>query len=190
MNSSHQIHWMPLILALMLALLSWWLNRLTMHPTVVDNAGFNHDPDYIVEHFDALTFNTAGQPQYRLTAQRMTHYMDDDTTILERPVFRSEDRSRPVEVQSLRAQISSDGHFVHFLDQVHVVRRDPEARAPVTLDTDYLRVTPDQQTMDTDHPVTLRQGNSIIKADAMSADGKRHTLVLTGDVRGVHEQTR
>ncbi len=190
MTGAHQVHWLPMALALLLALMSLWLNRLTDRPTLVDNGGFSHDPDYIVENFDALTFTVTGQPQYRLSAERMTHYMDDDTTVLLKPIFQSQDREQPTEVRAMRAQISGDGQFVHFLDQVHIVRRDPDGGPPTTLDTNYLRVAPNQHTMFTDQPITLRRGNSLIHAAGMTADDRKRLLILTGGVRGIYEDTR
>lgn len=187
MSSGQHVNWLPFGLALLLALLSFWLNRLTDRPTLMDNGGFGHDPDYIVEHFDAQTFDAAGQPQYRLSAERMTHYMDDDTTVLEQPFFQSQDPSAPTDIRAARAQLSGDGQLVHFLNQVRIVRAAPGAKAPLTLDTDYLQVAPDQRTMYTNHHVTLRQGASVITAAGLSADDKKRLLSLSGGVRGLYE---
>lgn len=85
MIGGHHIHWPPLALAALLALLGFWLNLVGVRPNIVDNAGFGHDPDYVVERFDALAFDVRGEPRHRLAAERMTHYMDDDTTVLDNP---------------------------------------------------------------------------------------------------------
>ncbi len=187
MSNSHHVNWLPLGLVLLLAFLSLWLNQLTHRPTVMDNGGFGHDPDYIVEHFDALTFNTTGQPQYRLSAERMTHYMDDDTTVLEQPFLQLQDKTTPTDIRALRAQISGDGQLVHFLNQVHIVRAAPDGKAPITLNTEYLKVAPEQRTMYTNHPVTLRQGASVITASGLNADDRQRLLSLFGEVRGLYE---
>ena len=180
------VHWPPLALASLLALLGFWLNQVADHTTYVDDAGFAHEPDYIVERFDALAFDLQGRPRHRLVAERMTHYMDDDTTVLERPVFTSLDPNIPVEVKSKRAQMSGDGKQVYFLDQVHVVRRGLSGQMPTTLDTEYLHVTPDDRIMRTNKLVTLRQGASIITANKMLVDDNNKLLTLSGGVKGVH----
>lgn len=184
--SVYHVHWPPMVLASLLALLGFWLNQVSDHTPYVDDAGFAHEPDYIVEHFDALAFDENGRPRHRLKAERMTHYMDDDTTVLDLPVFFSLNPERPVEVQSKRAQMSADGRHVYFLDQVHVVRPGLDGQMPTTLDTEYLHVTPDERIMRTNKLVTLRQGTSVITANQMLIDDKNKLLTLSGGVKGVH----
>jgi lipopolysaccharide export system protein LptC len=116
--------------------------------------------------------------------------MDDDTTVLEQPVFTSLDPQVPVEVKSKRAQMSGDGKQVYFLDQVHVVRHGGRSglngQMPTTLDTEYLHVTPDDRIMRTNKLVTLRQGASVITANQMLVDDNNKLLTLSGGVKGIH----
>ena len=184
--SGFHIHWQPLVLALLLALLGFWLNQVSERTPYVDDSGFAHEPDYIIEHFNALSFDVNGRRLHRLKAERMTHYMDDDTTVLDSPVFTSLDPVLPVEVTSKRAQMSADGRHVYFIAQVHVERRSLEGQMPISLDTEYLHVTPDERTMRTDKLVTLRQGASIITANQMLFDDMNKVITLSGGVKGVH----
>jgi lipopolysaccharide export system protein LptC len=190
MSLGYHVHWPPLGLALILALLGFWLNQVANTEPFEDDAGFAHEPDYIVEQFNALEFDELGKPLHRLVAERMTHYMDDDTTVLLNPIFSSLDPLLPMEVTSRRAQMSGDGKHVHFLDRVHVVRRDPAGQMPLTLDTEYLHVTPDERTLRTNKLVTLRQGASVITANQMLVDDARKLLTLSGGVKAVIDRTR
>jgi lipopolysaccharide export system protein LptC len=184
------VHWPPLVLALLLALFGFWLNNVSEHTAYVDDAGFAHEPDYIIEHFDALAFDLQGHPLHRLAAERMTHYMDDDTTVLEQPVFNSLDPQLLVEVKARRAQMSGDGKQVHFLEQVHVVRHGLNGQMPTTLDTEYLHITPDERTMRTNKFVTLRQDATVITANQMLVDDRNKLLTLSGSVKGIHQGSR
>jgi len=184
--SGFHIHWPPMALAFLLALLGFWLNQVSEQTPYFDDAGFEHEPDYIVEQFDALSFNLDGRPQHRLVAQRMTHYMDDDTTVLDAPVFTSLSSELPVRVSANRALMSADGRHVYFLEQVHIVRQAQADQPPTTLDTEYLHVTPDERIMRTDKLVTLRQGAAVITANQMLADDNNKLLILSGRVKGVH----
>ncbi|MEW5770649.1 MAG: LPS export ABC transporter periplasmic protein LptC [Pseudomonadota bacterium] len=191
MTGGHQVHWLPLALAALLAMLALWLNQLTHRPAHVDDGGFEHTPDTIVEDFQALAFDQAGQPLHRLSAARLTHYLDDDTTELEQPRFSVLDKdSARVEVTARRGQVSSNGQHVHLLGDVHMSRQGQGAKAPITLDTDYLWITPDAGVMRTDKPVTVRQGQSTISAGGMLAYNQRKEVTLSGGVRGNYEQTR
>ncbi|OYY94221.1 MAG: LPS export ABC transporter periplasmic protein LptC [Hydrogenophilales bacterium 28-61-23] len=186
-RSGFHVHWPPLGLALILALLGMWLNQVAERPVMVDDSGFTHEPDYIVENFDAMAFDLRGRPRHRLVAERMMHYMDDDTTVLEQPVLVSLDPEIPMEVRSRRAQMSADGKQVYFLNQVHVLRRGMNGEMPMTLDTEYLHVTPDDRIMRTDKFVTLRQGASLISANQMLVDDVNKLLTLSAGVKGTHQ---
>ena len=189
MMGGHQIHWLPLGLAALLALLGVWLNQLTHLPMVVDNGGFAHEPDAIVKRFNALAFDAQGHPLHRLSAAKLTHYLDDDTTELESPRFNvMDEKGTRSEAVAHRGQISSNGQHVHLLGDVRLRRYGQGDRDPVTLDTDYLWITPDTGLMRTDKPVTLRQGKTVITAGAMLANNQRKELTLSGGVHGIYEK--
>lgn len=190
MGGGRPINWTPIGLALILALLGFWLNHVGDRTETVDNAGFTHDPDYIVEEFNALAFDLNGNPQRRLVASRMTHYMDDDTTVLDNPTLRTLDPALITLVTAKRALISTDGQQVYFLNKVHAERTFANGGPTITLDTEYLHVSADARTMRTNKPVKLRQGLSTATADSLLADDYAKTLSLTGNVRGVYQHAR
>lgn len=187
----HQAHWLPLGLATLLALLGMWLNQLTHRPVVVDNGGFAHEPDTIVTNFNAQAFNQAGRPLHQLSAARLIHYMDDDTTVLESPRFSTLDKNNArAQVTADRGQISSNGQHVHFLGDVRLSRQDTDARAPLFLETEYLWITPDTGIMQTHEPVTLKQGRAVITAGNLFVDDKKKEVTLSGGVHGSYEKIR
>ena len=71
----------PIALMLSLALLTFYLER-----TVRDDESpaplRRHDPDYIVTNFTTTTYTGEGAVETVMSAQRMVHYPDDDTTEL------------------------------------------------------------------------------------------------------------
>ncbi len=189
MTTGHHVHWMPVGLAALLALLSFWLNQLVEQPGTLDNAGFGHDPEYIVENFTAQAFDRQGDPRHRLEAARMVHYMDDDTTTLDQPFFRLTTTGQaPTEVRARRGLIIGQGETVHFLDDVRAVRLPHAGRPALTLNGEHLRAVPDAGILSSDKPVVFRQGLSVIRAGGMYADDQ--VLKLTGGVRGLYDKTR
>ncbi len=188
MLGGHQIHWLPLGLATLLALTGTWLNQLTHRPVVVDNGGFVHEPDTIVTNFNALAFNPEGKPLHHLKAARLIHYMDDDTTVLELPHFTVLEENHAVsDVTAKRGQVSSNGENVHFIGNVVITRREEASPEPLTMRTEYLWIIPDTGIMQTQKPVTLTQGHSVITAGALLVNEKRKEVSLTGGVNGTYE---
>jgi lipopolysaccharide export system protein LptC len=189
MRGGHHVHWLPLAFAAMLALISGWLNQVAERPLVQDDAGFTHDPDYIVENFNAQTFDLEGRPYQFLSARRMIHYMDDDTSELDQPQFRLTRADRaPIEVSARRGLIFGERDSIHFLDDVRATRSAKPGQAAFVLTGEHLRVVPDAGIMSSDKPVTLRQGESVIHAGGLYSDDHSKRLELTGGVRGLYEK--
>jgi len=53
-------------------------------PPLVEDIN-QHDPDYYVENFTAVGMDIDGQRRYVLEAERLAHYPDDDTALLDYP---------------------------------------------------------------------------------------------------------
>ncbi|MBL8510547.1 MAG: LPS export ABC transporter periplasmic protein LptC [Betaproteobacteria bacterium] len=85
--NNRSIPWLPLCVLLLLVVLTFWLSGLTQ-PTNSRAGGKNrHDPDLVVEQFTAQRMAPNGDVQYVLTADKMTHYADDDSSSLDKIVF-------------------------------------------------------------------------------------------------------
>lgn len=187
----NQPYWTPVAVATVLLLLTFWLGRLQQVDGVQDASGFEHVPDYIVENFNAVAFDAVGRPRYHLRAEKMTHFMDDDSTTLDRPEFSREQPGRPVlHGQAARGLVSSDGENIYLIDDVRFRQGPGASQAPFELTTKYLRIVPDADLIRTDKPVTLRQERSVVTAMGMVADGKQRTLLLKGRVNGIYDNPR
>ncbi|MDP2432267.1 MAG: LPS export ABC transporter periplasmic protein LptC [Pseudomonadota bacterium] len=190
MTGGHHVHWLPLGFTALLALMGVWLNQVAERPLSQDNAGFTHDPDYIVEHFNVQTYDLAGRPRHHLGARHMIHYMDDDTTELDQPRFRLTTTGQaPVEVSAERGLMFGDRDSVHFLGDVRARRDAARNQAAFSLTGEHLRVVPDAGLLSSDKPITLRQGKSIIHAGGLYVDDRNKRLEFTGGVRGIYEKT-
>lgn len=181
-------YWLPLAIAAGLVLMTAWLGQLAGAPGAPGDGVVGHDPDYFVEDFSAVAFDATGAPRYRLEAVRMTHYMDDDSSELVAPRFVREGAGMArVAVRSLRGRVSSNGEHVDFIGDVRMLHERRAVVAPLELSTEYLRVTPDAQVIESDRPVLLKDGRGTVHGGALLADGRRGTLELTGRVKGIYE---
>lgn len=101
----------------------------------------NHDPDYYIENFTAVGMDTEGNRQYVLEAERMVHFPDDDTALLDKPhvIQYATDRA-PTHIYSETGWISANGDEVILTGNVRVIRgRDSTGNGGVTT-TDKLIV--------------------------------------------------
>jgi lipopolysaccharide export system protein LptC len=141
-----------------------------------------------VENLVATAFDSQGHPRYTLSAARMVHYTDDDTTTLEVPRFEQQAPGAPaIRAAARRGLVSSNGDHVHLLDAVSMTRAAHQGMPELVLTTDYLHVTPEAESMRTDKPVRLRQGTSWLAAESLYFDAKARILDLKGGVKGSYE---
>ncbi|HUP94194.1 MAG TPA: LPS export ABC transporter periplasmic protein LptC [Burkholderiales bacterium] len=177
--------WFPLVLLAALAALTFWLDQVT-HPRDRAQSGVvKHDPDYIVEGLSARRMDHVGRVKHTLLARKMTHYPDDDMTLLVEPKFVTYAEGRaPVSVTSRQARVSGNGEHVYFEDNVRVVRAPHGNDSELTVETNYLHVIPDENLARTDRPVTIRNAAIVIAASGLELNSETRVLKLQGRVRG------
>jgi lipopolysaccharide export system protein LptC len=183
-----QTSWVPLAIVALLAGMTFWLDQVANTRLPDNPAGFSHDTDYVVENFSATAFDERGHPRYRLSARKMAHYMDDDSTELEMPKFERHDGdTAPIHVSSRRGLITASGEDVYFLGDTRLERPARPGQPAMEMDADYIRVIPDADILRTDKPITVRQGTSIIQASGLFIDGDKRVMRLSGRVKATYE---
>ena len=183
--------WSALLPLLALLAGTYWLNQQVLPLAPVPDYKARHDPDYIVNNFSATTLNLNGAPRFLLSAQEMKHYPDDDTTHLIEPRMTAPYQDKPpVHISADRGEVSHNGKEVFLHDDVHVLR-DPSAKdSGMQIATSYLHVEPDEETADTDRPVTITEARGITTAVGMKLDSKARVLKLLSRVRSQYEPTQ
>ena len=113
---------LPIILMLFLAALTLWL-RITMEEPGTSGKGpHRHDPDAIIDNLTVTRLDDRGVAQYKLTANRMLHFGDDDTTELTAPQVVKLGDGPTVTVTAERGTVTRDGDEAFFHGNVLVVR--------------------------------------------------------------------
>ena len=181
---------LPIVTVAILAALSLWLKDVSHLADLFDMRGFRHEPGMIIEEMRLTSVSRQSAATQVLTAQRMTHFLDDDTLRLVEPRYdRFQAEGPRVQITARRGLVSEDRNDFYFLDEVRLQREAGHGRAPLDLTTEYLRVMLSADRMRTDKPVHVRQGQSRIDAQGgMRADGKSHTMEFVGPVRSVYEK--
>lgn len=170
----------PLLLVILLAAMSFWLNRIIQGDNPQGPA--RHDADYIVEQFSVRRFDINGELQNTVTAEKMLHYPDDNTTEVSLPHV-SYHKAPPTDIFARAALISHDGKQIDLIDDVRVIRQTGNNEASL-METSKLSVFPDEERAQTQEPVVFTQGKSVIKGSGIDIDNKIGVVVLTGRVTG------
>jgi len=183
--------WFPVALMLSLAALTYWLDHSVQSAPPKKDGSTRHDPDYIVENIKTTGMGTDGRPHNVLTARKMTHYPDDDSTYLEQPHFtRYQIDSPPVHITGKNGMVSANGDHVFFTGNVHVVREAFGKNSQLTLDTEYLHIIPDQDLANSDKAVIIRDANTIVTAIGLELNNKTRILKLLSRVKAHHEKPK
>lgn len=103
--------------------LSIWLQFGIIDPEqVAFDASARHDPDYYIENFTAVGMDENGQRRYVLEAERMVHYPDDDTALLDNPhIIQYAPGAPPRHTYSESGWVSSDGDEILLTGDVRVI---------------------------------------------------------------------
>ena len=180
--------WFPAGLLVLLAMLSFWLDRTVQPPQPKNDGSSRHDPDYTVENFTATRMGMDGLPHHTLTAAKMVHYPDDDSTHLDTTAFHPlRERNGPVHIQSAKGLLSKEGEHAYFTGNVVVTREAFDGKSTLTLTTSYLHVIPDKDLALTDKPVNIRNAHTIVDAVGLELNNKTHVMKLFSRVKGRYE---
>lgn len=183
--------WFPAGLLLLLALLTFWLDRAVQPPPPKNDGSGRHDPDYTVENFTATRLGPDGTPQHTLVATRMVHYPDDDSTHLDNPHFtRFQKGKPPLHIQSTQGLLSSEGEHAHFSGKVVVTREAYGNKSALTLTTSYLHVIPDKDLAVTDKPFNIRDAHINVDGVGLELNNQTHVMKLFSRVKGRYEKPK
>ncbi len=173
----------PLLLAGLLAAMTFWLERAARPPATGMDGKTRHDPDYIVDNFTVRRFGPEGFLQHTLHAAHMRHFPDDDSTLVLKPEL-TYHRTPETHVSARQAYLDSGAKHIKLMDDV-IIQRAGTNKPETILTTQVLDVTPDNETASTNAPVTITQGQSNVRGSGLRTDNRIGQHVLTGRVNGI-----
>ena len=177
----------PVVLLSLLAALSFWLARSVDLPEGRHDGKQRHDPDAFIEDFQVRRMDESGALQYRLTAPRMQHFPDDDSSLLTQPRLEYYQAEKPsLTLSGKNGYVASKGETVFFWDDVMATRAATADRPEMVARMPDLTVQPDEGIAFTDSPVEIVQGRSWIKGVGMQLDNNNSVLVLKSRVTGTY----
>ena len=146
------------------------------------------------EKINTVLYDSNGVINYTLRAESQTHFIDDSTE-LEKPVVRrfQEGESRWNIVANsgrILADLNEDNlenRMIELTGDVEVFSLDEFGNRTI-MSTDFLEIDPQNETLQTNRPVTLVTSNLQQSSIGMFADLKIDEFVFHRDIRGHYEQ--
>ena len=162
--------WVPALLLAVLAVATGvWLAELGEYrPLRAELAG--HAPDVTMEEFEVTDMGEHGTPLRRLSATYMAHFAETQTKELTHPhLVIYNDDSEPWHVVSQRGWVSADNEELMLLGEVDIWRNYPNGKREIHIETEDLRVLPDDEYAETELPVTISTPESLTRGTGMRA---------------------
>lgn len=183
--------WLPLLPLFLLMAATFWLNSQVQSSVTDPNKKLRHDPDYIIDNFTATTLDEQGKISIVMSAKKMWHYPDDDTTLLELPQIISLTAEQPpMHMTALKGEFSAKGDEVFLRDNVVIVRPQYAKQSELTFNTSYLHVLPNKNTADTNQEVTLVDANTKLNSLGMEMNYKSRIVKFKSRVKTVYEPVK
>lgn len=172
-----------------LALGSFWLLEVMRRDTgETGPEAARTEPDFYVEKFNYVKLAQNGKVQYHFSGDRLTHNPQDDSYDILHPVVVSVgDGPAPMTMRSERAHINSDSSKVHLYENVHLDRPATADSEHLHLKSEYLLLLPDDDVMQTDKPVVITSGQSILTGVGMFANNATREFRLASNVHGTYQ---
>lgn len=164
---------------------TWWLASRIKPPEITAPPPPTHEPDYYFTDATVTTLDKQGRRAAVMTAPRIVHHPDDDSSEVFAPrivYFSAGDP--PWHAQADHGLMPSGGQLVKLDGHVEMRRADANGGPPLVIDTDRLDVNLDTNIGTTADPVDIVQGASHMTGIGMLAYFKENRLVLQSKVRG------
>ena len=183
----------PLLLMGTLTLATFWLVQKVTPPekSTLERVSL-HEPDYTLTHGALSALNEVGNTKYRILGNKVIHYDDDASIDILTPRMRLFQLDKaPVTVKSDTGHLDGDLTILDLIDNASIFRPAQAATASqaatlrMLASSAYFKVLINDDIIETNRPVTLEQGMSIMQ----STEGGRfnnveQSMTLLGQVKG------
>ncbi len=175
------------LLGLVLATaLSFWLLQTTTPPPEQVAQRMRHTRDHFASHSTTTVADALGRFRYRVQADFLEHFPDDDSTDLAHLYITLFHEGEPSWfIAAEKGRVSAKGEEVWLLGQVQI--RQPPGTDAWTLDTSEVLLRPTLQYAQTDKAVTIRHPQAILEALGMRVYLREKRVEWLHNVRGRYE---
>ena len=162
-----------------LVALTFWLNQFVQTVGVRADGNTRHDPDLVVENFAAQALGPTGEVQYTVKAARMSHFPDDDSSLLETVVFTAlHPNLPPIVAEAPRGRLIGGADEVIMEGGVLVTSAKTEKYQPLRLSTPALSIFPDKNLARANEGVRVDGPNGHLTASKMELNSLTRRMLM------------
>jgi len=183
----------PLLLMGLLTLLTFYLveKNTPQEKSAIERVRL-HEPDYTIKEGTLTALNELGMTKYRVNGKKLIHYDDDASIDILTPRMRLFQTDKaPVTVKADTGHLDGDLTIMDLYDNAEIFRPAQAATdtQPASLrmlaSSSYFKVFINDDIIETDRPVTLEQGMSIMNSTAGGTfNNVDQSMRLAGQVKG------
>ncbi len=182
------INWSPVILLLLLAGLTWWLDAKIRNQLDANTPNTSSYPDFYVIGYQATRMNQLGEKLYSLEGNKLEHYALQKLSSLSLPVLMYySGLDGPISFASEKARLINNGEHVYFEGNVEINRPKNDSQRELTIKTSHIHIIPDEETAVTDKEIFLNIGNSKLSAVGLEFNNKTRIINLLSQVQANYE---
>mgnify|MGYP002776445106 FL=1 len=188
MLAEAQVSFYPVVLALILAAMSYWL-AIVSNPPEEDRSGrYRHDPDVVANAVQLKAYGEQGLKKDTLTAKVVEHFPDDETTTMTKPnlVHVSAQDVPATTIKSDQAFLNSDQSEVELVGNVVGFRPRYNGRESVTFNTSQIMIFTDEERAETKHRVKVYQGKDWLAGTGFDIDNVTQVYNFHSNVEAMH----
>ena len=142
--------------------------------------------DAFGERVVLLRLNEQGEPVFRMSAERMEHFRQSDTSQYTLPTMVSLDPARPrITVAAQRGKSVRESQETLLEGDVRLDRPGTVTEPPMKIRTEFARIFTDTEIAVTDRPVVVTRGQSTLTGTGMEFNNRARTLRVDSEARGV-----
>jgi len=143
------------------------------------------NPDFFMHNVIYTQMDEDGNMRNQITAPSLVHYLDNDTSMFEKPHLLVFNVTQKLwDISADRGKSISFMGTIYLSDNVNIERMETPNDLGFTVKTTAMTVYPDSKTANTKEPVTILQNGSVVNAVGATADLAQGTVNLLSKVEG------
>ncbi|MDP0562820.1 MAG: LPS export ABC transporter periplasmic protein LptC [Candidatus Endonucleobacter sp. (ex Gigantidas childressi)] len=180
----------PVIIGFFFTLLSigYWAYYENLHSgSEKKTPAFQQSADYFMEEVNTLKYNDMGQLEYQASAKHISHYPNNDTTLLSLPhVTNYSTPDQVTEVDAINGKLLSGNETAILWEKVLITQSTVSTGEKVDLNTEYLTLDVVKNIAATDKNVLITSKHGSTRATGMEVFYDEGLIHLKFRVRGLY----